>query len=500
MCIDQWGGYYLAAAENLKEAARYGLHNAIFVKHSWQRWGYDYRLPEIYPPAGGLEPFLAMRKATEDAGMLFCPHDNYIDFYPDAEGYSYDHIVFHEDGRPVKAWFNKGRKAQNYRWLPHAFRVDGGQMRHMRDGFAPDSLFIDVFTAIPPFDYYDRAGTFYPGTRTQQEWRDAFDTLPPHPQEGLPHAQRAGTGRLIGSLDGAQSDHFPATRWMKEFGDSTAPRGTTWPTHGKMVIFAGGLGPRYSRPRLGESGPPRARLRQRRLPLQHRPRRTQPHVRRPLLAPHRHAYWLLNDVCDALARATFESHVFGDSIKRQHTTFSAAAARSGPTATPTPSGRSPTANASRLRLLRRHAQGRAGIILIDGQGAGFAKSKTASSPTRAPSTHTLRRMAVESATASGTHLGNGVFEVTFNWTCSTPPARGYGALPPRQQRARQRQQREDRVSGDDSDPADAFKRPGPFTANRPPRHSQAPARRQLPHPLRPLPPRRRRTSRDPRPQ
>jgi metal-dependent HD superfamily phosphatase/phosphodiesterase len=43
----------------------------------------------------------------------------------------------------------------------------------------------------------------------------------------------------------------------------------------------------------------------------------------------------------------------------------------------------------------------AGIILIDGQGAGFAKSKTAFFADARPVHNTLRRMAVESATASG---------------------------------------------------------------------------------------------------
>ena len=34
----------------LERAFRYGLTDAAVVWHNWQRWGYDYRLPEIYPP------------------------------------------------------------------------------------------------------------------------------------------------------------------------------------------------------------------------------------------------------------------------------------------------------------------------------------------------------------------------------------------------------------------------------------------------------------------
>lgn len=466
MCIDQWGGDYLAAAENLKEAARYGLHNAIFVKHSWQRWGYDYRLPEIYPPAGGLEPFLAMRKATEDAGMLFCPHDNYIDFYPDAEGYSYDHIVFNEDGRPVKAWFNKGRKAQSYRWLPHAFRPwMEANMRHMRDGFAPDSLFIDVFTAIPPFDYYDRAGTFYPGTRTQQEWRDAFDTCRRILKKGSPMLSEAGTDALIGSLDGAQSDHFPATRWMKEFGDSDRTPWHDMATHGKMVLFAGGLGPRYSaldwekvdRPEHGYGSDDYL---SNTVLGGRNPMCDGPFSRRTVMT-----YWLLNDVCDALSRATFESHVFGDSIKRQHTAFSGGgkvwANRDTNTVWTLPDGK-------RLPGYGFYAatpKAEAGVILIDGQGAGFAKSKTAFFADARPVHNPLRRMAAESATASGAHLGNGVFEVTFNWNVLDPSLlEGY--VPFLHVSSEHVKGSSEKIAFQETMriPPDAFKRPGPFTA------------------------------------
>ncbi len=113
MCLDQWGGYYADATEGLTNAGKYGLNDSIFVKHVWQRWGYDYRLPEIYPPLGNNDDFMAMRQAAKDAGIIFAPHDNYIDFYPDAAGYSYDHIVFNEDGTPKKAWYNNLKSRKN---------------------------------------------------------------------------------------------------------------------------------------------------------------------------------------------------------------------------------------------------------------------------------------------------------------------------------------------------------------------------------------------------
>jgi hypothetical protein len=108
-------------------------------------------LPNIYPPANGLEPFREMRDAAKRVGMLFAPHDNYIDVYPDADVFNYDRVVFKADGTPHKAWFNPGRDAQSYRWLPDAFMPWlTANMKRMHSGFDPDALFIDVFTSIPP--------------------------------------------------------------------------------------------------------------------------------------------------------------------------------------------------------------------------------------------------------------------------------------------------------------------------------------------------------------
>ena len=427
MCLDQWGGDYRVAAKDLEEAAKYGVTDAVFVKHSWQRWGYDYRLPEIYPPAGGLEPFLAMRTAAEKAGMLFCPHDNYIDFYPDAEGYSYDRIVFTEDGRPMKAWFNKGRDALSYRWLPHGFRPWlESNMTLMHDGFGPDSLFIDVFTAISPFDYYDRAGTFYPRTRTAQEWRAAFDTCRKMLKKGAPMLSEAGTDALIGSVDGGQADHFPATRWMKEYQDSDRTPWHDMATHGKMVLLAGGLGPRYS----AEDWEDHAGK-----PLHgygsddylsntvmggRNPMCDGPFSRRAVMT-----YWLLHDVCGVLARDEFETHAFGASVRQQHTTFSDGGQ------VWVNRGSNVVWTVADGKLLPEYGffvstpDAQAGVVLISGQRAGFAKSEKSYFADARPVHNPLRKMQVESSTVEGKYLGNGAFDVTFSWNVLDPISEGY---------------------------------------------------------------------------
>ena len=316
VCLDQWGGHYRRAADDIQRAARYGLTHAVFVKHDWQRWGYDYRLPDIYPPREDAEGFRLLRSATAHAGMLFAPHDNYIDFYPDAEGFSYDHVVFTKSGTPYKAWLNRGHGgAQSYRWNPHAFLPFlKRNMRLMRDDFAPDALFIDVFTSIPPWDFYDRSGIFHPRSETVQRWREAFDVAREILKPGSAMISESGHDALIGSIDGVQADHWRPTEWVTH---SRAAERTPWHdmvTHNTMILFAGGLANRYDpNPRHGYGSDDYLSM----TVLGGRgPMTDGPFSRSAVVT-----YWLLHDVCDALARAQFTDHAFGPTIHQQQTTF-----------------------------------------------------------------------------------------------------------------------------------------------------------------------------------
>ena len=237
MCLDQWRGDYAKAAKGIALAAKYGMNDAVFVKHDWQCWGYDYRLPEIWPPRGGSAAFGAMRAACRDAGMLFCPHDNYTDIYPDCDGFTYDLTVFNLDGTPQLAWFNPGRHAQSYRWAPHAFHPwCRRNAKLLRDGCDPDAIFIDVFTAHPPFDYLDREGRFHTKNETSASWGRGFELY----REGFgrPDAvcvSEAAQDHLVGVSDAGQCDHFGAAKIIGRDNFEDSER-TPWHTSSRMAI------------------------------------------------------------------------------------------------------------------------------------------------------------------------------------------------------------------------------------------------------------------------
>jgi len=334
MCLDQWHGDYRNAAQAIEAAAAYGLTEAVFVRHGWQRWGYDYRLPDVYPPSGNQDEFLAMVAASKKAGILFVPHDNYIDFYPDADGFSYDHVVFDAEHEPVKAWFNEVRQAQSYRWLPNAFQPFlMRNLNSMKAGFAPDGLFLDVFAAVPPFDFYDRTGRFHPHTETQKAWGEAFERVRRVLGVIAPTISEGGTDALIGHLAAAQSDHHG---WVSP-DERGAYSGWGWPatdaervpwhdmaTHRAFVLFAGGLGWRYAGGRdeamhgYGSDDYLSLTVLGGRSPMC-----DSPASRRAVMT-----YWLLHDISKELGRSDITAHEFADGdIHRQSVTFGNARVR-----------------------------------------------------------------------------------------------------------------------------------------------------------------------------
>jgi len=210
--FDIWGGRYAEIAETMKRLVAYGLTDSLLTVHVWQRWGYDYRLPDIYPPQPNLGTVEDMQQIAEVCAEHDIPwglHDNYIDFYPDATDYSYDDICFSERGEPIKAWINTGRDAQSYRWRPdHIMPFVRRNLRLIKPNLKPTHYFIDVFTSLPCFDYYDKHGNFHSMLETRKCWGEAFAWIRDYLGGDAPTTSEAGHDQLIGYLDGSDCQHM----------------------------------------------------------------------------------------------------------------------------------------------------------------------------------------------------------------------------------------------------------------------------------------------------
>lgn len=204
--FDLWGGSYQRNATALQRCFDYGLTNSLAIIHAWQRWGYDYRLPDIFPPQpqlGTLEELRRLGEICTRAGALWGLHDNYIDFYPDAEGFSYDHITFDSGGQPRRAWLNEGRNAQAWQFRPdHVQPFLERNLRLIQPALHPTASFVDVWTSMNAFDYFDRDGRWHSKMETLRHWGEAFATIRAT-FEGGPTISEAGSDQLIGWLDGA---------------------------------------------------------------------------------------------------------------------------------------------------------------------------------------------------------------------------------------------------------------------------------------------------------
>lgn len=211
--FDLWSGRYGDSSGQLQRAFRYGLTDAVVIWHNWQRWGYDYRLPDIYPPnprLGTEAELQAMIDACRQTGVLFALHDNYIDMYPDASDFSYErNIAFREPGKPVPAWLNEGRQAQSYR-----FRADriGDYLRPnlelLHQKLRPTAYFIDVWSSVRPYDYWTSEGRFVDCVATRDEWGKQFAWIRDRLGSDAPQISESGHDQLIGWLDGAQTNHL----------------------------------------------------------------------------------------------------------------------------------------------------------------------------------------------------------------------------------------------------------------------------------------------------
>lgn len=218
--FDIWGGRYTDNAAIMKKMVDYGLTDSLLTLHVWQRWGYDYRLPDIYPPnpdLGTVKDMKSIGAVCDAAGIAWGLHDNYIDFYPDADDYSYDHICFNESGEPVKAWINEGRGAQSYRWRPdHIMPFVKRNLELIRRDLHPNHYFIDVFTSINMFDFYDKQGDFHSMLETRRRWGESFRWIQDY-LGGAVTTSEAGDDQLVGYLDGADCQHLTLSTKPESF-------------------------------------------------------------------------------------------------------------------------------------------------------------------------------------------------------------------------------------------------------------------------------------------
>lgn len=219
-CVDVWNGSFREHARLLRAAAEYGLRGDLFMLvHVWQRYGYDRRLPDVWPPNpmfGTASDMKATLDAAVDCGWKFGLHLNTVDLFSESDWYDPAKVCRDENGELIKAWRNPYGGGQSYRLL-HSFAADSishqlGQMS--ADGFVPNTMFVDVTGATPTTmtDSYDAAGRFHPMHENIAANAKMFDTL----RETIARkwngeafaSSEAASDFLVGHLDGGDCQYM----------------------------------------------------------------------------------------------------------------------------------------------------------------------------------------------------------------------------------------------------------------------------------------------------
>ena len=219
--LDWWGGSFTQQKKRIEELADYGVTDALVVAHNWQRWGYDNRLPDIWPPnprVGTIEEIQEILELCKKRDILYGLHDNYIDVYPDADGFNYDLVSFEKNGIPRKAWNNYGIEAQSYQFrgdkiLPVIERNFDLMTPHIKQ----TTYFVDVFSSIYLMDYWDREGKLHSRREMLDYWCKAFDTIRDRLGNNYPTISEAGNDFLIGHLDGADCQFMLLSEFSGDF-------------------------------------------------------------------------------------------------------------------------------------------------------------------------------------------------------------------------------------------------------------------------------------------
>ena len=164
--LDFWGspkGSFAADGDNLRLLKDMGIDHAAIIYHSWQRFGYDVKLPDHIPAnpnLGGDPAMIEFGKAANDCGYTWSLHENYIDLYPDAPSFDEKSVVIANDGEWSKAWYNGGTKVQSYGLkCNHALKYAKMNAPEIHRRYKTTAAYLDVHTCVSPSHQLDHDAT-----------------------------------------------------------------------------------------------------------------------------------------------------------------------------------------------------------------------------------------------------------------------------------------------------------------------------------------------------
>jgi len=152
-------------ADQLRRLAEKGVRRAYVHLDGWGFRGYDNLHPDILPPcpeAGGWEGMKRFADTCEQLGFVFAIHDQYRDYYLDANSYDPRHTILDRGGnRPSHSiWFGGRQSVLCSRLaLGHVKKNYTALLDH---GVKVRGAYLDVFAVVSPDECYNPE---HPATR-----------------------------------------------------------------------------------------------------------------------------------------------------------------------------------------------------------------------------------------------------------------------------------------------------------------------------------------------
>ena len=107
--LDMWDGTFADHEQWLKDMARYGIDGFLIINHVWQRDGYDHSYPNTMPANAAMGGDAALKSLARTAmalGHRFSVHENYYDYYPNAEAFREADCALDPQGQKIPGWDN----------------------------------------------------------------------------------------------------------------------------------------------------------------------------------------------------------------------------------------------------------------------------------------------------------------------------------------------------------------------------------------------------------